>query len=69
MPNESLPQPRETSQPAQQPLEERGGVMEVVDQVSTVLGGVGGVAGTAYVVKHWKRLSRSPWKFAVAVPV
>jgi len=27
--------------------------MEVVDQVSTVLGGVGGVAGTAYVVKHW----------------
>lgn len=29
------------------------GVMQAVEAVSTVASGVGGVAGAAYVVKHW----------------
>ncbi len=35
------------------PPEERGGVMQAVEAVGTIASGVGGIATTAYVVKHW----------------
>ena len=56
--SDNPPRPTETRQPAQQPPgEERaiagGGVMQLVDTVGKIGEGVGGIAGAAYVVKHW----------------
>ena len=49
------PEPTKPQQPAQ--AEEKAltgsGVMQAVEAVSTIAGGLGGVSGTAYAVKHW----------------
>jgi hypothetical protein len=60
MTDENTPQPTETSKLPAAQLEERGGVLEIVDQVSTIVGGLGGAAAGAYAIKHWNDPAGEP---------